>query len=450
MDTAHFPRISTIVRRDVLQTSPDTTVRAAADLMRDQNLTSVAYIIDDAPYIFSIEHVLGLVQHGASFERPLRDLVVPAAARIREEQTVLEAMDEMEATGSRYLAVLDCHERLCGIVTHTDIVAAIDPVFLVERKTVGEVVKRKELVTFSPDWILDDVLCHLTHVEDSIIVVDSDRLLGIITAKDAFRLIAAGRDTNLPLADYMTSPVVTVNTGAPLHDALMLIKSRAIKRVVVVDDAHRLVGVVTQSELVGFAYGYWTRLLKHHAGELRELVAMLSAKADRYRQDSVTDSLTSLGNRRMLTVRMREELERIRRYSGSPFSFILIDVDHFKHINDHHGHSAGDEVLRLIGQAIQRCVRGIDSVCRWGGDEFAVLAPHTNAESARVVANRILESARRLVYGKNLKVTVSIGFGEILHQEIEKSFFDRVDRALLRAKAAGRDRVEFALADPVL
>lgn len=445
MDSPHFPKIAAIAQKDLLETGPDTTLRAAADLMREHNLTSVVFRIDGRPHIFTVEHVLAAVHHGNSLARPLRELPIPPATPIGMQQSVLDAMEAMEAHGTRYLGVVDGQDRMVGIVTYTDIVSSIDPVFLVEKRTVGEVVKKKELMTFSPDWILEDVLCHLVHIEDSIIVVDDDRLVGIITSKDAFRIVLSGRNTEAPLSEYMSSPVITVSSRASIHEALMVIKLRNIKRAVVVDDGGHLVGVVTQSELVGFAYGYWTRLLKHHSGELRELVAMLSEKASRYRNDSLTDVLTGLGNRRLLSRRIAEEIERMRRYGGDAFSLIFIDIDDFKAINDTHGHTVGDEIIASLGKAIQGAVRGIDTVCRWGGDEFAVLAPHTGAAAAATLAARISTHAATLAFKGGAGITVSIGLGEFDGDPREKDFFDRIDAALYAAKSAGKNRIEVAV-----
>lgn len=446
MDSPHFPRIASIAKTDLLEAGPETTIREAADLMREHDLTSVIFRLDGQPHIFTVEHVLSAVHHGSDLERPIAELPIQPATTITARETVLDAMEEMEAKGTRYLAVLDDTGRMVGIVTYTDIVSTVDPVFLIEKKTVGEVVKKKELMTFSSDWILEDVLCHLVHIEDSIIVVDDGRLVGIITSKDAFRIVLSGASTNRPLSEYMSSPVITVASGTSIHEALMTIKTRGIKRVVVVDEAGQLVGVVTQSELVGFAYGYWTRLLRHHSGELRELVAMLSEKADRYRTDSLTDALTGLGNRRLLTRRMSEEVERVRRYGNDGFSLLFIDVDNFKAINDHHGHAFGDEIIKLLGKAIHSSVRSIDTVCRWGGDEFAVLAPHTDIDDATVLATRISRRVTALSFKGDAMVTVSIGLGKFVDDKREKDFFDRVDAALYAAKRSGKNRVEISKA----
>jgi diguanylate cyclase (GGDEF)-like protein len=105
--------------------------------------------------------------------------------------------------------------------------------------------------------------------------------------------------------------------------------------------------------------------------------------------DAYTDTLTNIGNRRKFNDAFNIELLRVKRNLISSFSLILIDIDHFKVINDHYGHGQGDEVLKVLAQLIQVLLRATDTVCRWGGEEFAVLLPGTPVEGAQLLAERI-------------------------------------------------------------
>lgn len=448
MGYPHFPTVVSIAKRDILRTDPSTSVRAAADLMRDFNLTSVIFLVGGLPYIFTVEHILNIVHGGNDLERPLSTLGIPPATTVREEQTVLDAMEQMEISGSRYLAVADGVGSITGIVTYTDILDTIDPALLVEKRTIGELVRRKELVTFSPDWILEDVLCHLIHIEDSIIVVESSKPVGIITSKDAFRIVLSNRGLDGTLSEYMTTPVITVPCSASVYESLVVLTTKRIKRAVVLDELDQLLGVVTQSELVGFAYGYWSRLLRDHSGEIRELVAMLTAKAAQHRNDLLVDNLTGFGDRRHLAHRMRDEMERIKRYGGKSFSFLLIDIDSFKDINDRVGYAFGDEVIKSVANAISETLRGGDGSFRWGGDEFAVLLPHTSIAGAASLAARIKSRTAQMCFGAGVKVAVSIAVGEYMLTESEDSFFERIRGALCLAKQAGGNQVEISVDQP--
>ncbi|WP_024460360.1 GGDEF domain-containing protein [Marinimicrobium sp. LS-A18] len=159
------------------------------------------------------------------------------------------------------------------------------------------------------------------------------------------------------------------------------------------------------------------------------------------------DALTGLGNRAALDTALHREL-RLAERCGSEFSLLLVDVDHFKQINDRWGHSRGDQVLREVGKAISHACRETDLVYRYGGEEFVVLLSGTDANGARIFAERLRHAVQTWVSDRErLSVTVSIGVstrkpeGETsIH-----SLFDRADQALYRAKAQGRNRVAMEL-----
>lgn len=165
----------------------------------------------------------------------------------------------------------------------------------------------------------------------------------------------------------------------------------------------------------------------------------------RVQADARLDHLTQLPNRRVLEGRLAEEYERSRRY-GSPLSMIMLDIDHFKAVNDTHGHMAGDKVLQLVSLMLQNNIRKSDFAARYGGEEFAIVLPETAVRPARSVAEKIRkvieESALRYERAM-IHVTVSAGVGELAPQsEKQEEFIKRVDGALYKAKREGRNRVE--------
>lgn len=169
--------------------------------------------------------------------------------------------------------------------------------------------------------------------------------------------------------------------------------------------------------------------------------ARLYARSERM---ALTDSLTGLYNRRGIYQIGQRELERCQRYNR-PLSILMIDLDHFKQLNDQYGHIVGDEVLTVASARLQEAVRRIDVVGRYGGEEFLVLLPECGLEFARGVAERI----RQAVAGQPLastagplNVTVSIGVSSGVKTPLElESLIQRADQALYRAKQAGRDQV---------
>jgi diguanylate cyclase (GGDEF)-like protein len=176
----------------------------------------------------------------------------------------------------------------------------------------------------------------------------------------------------------------------------------------------------------------------------------------RLMRSGFTDVLTGWHNRRYLQVRLTEELARARRDQSS-LVCLMLDLDHFKLVNDTYGHAAGDEVLRELAHRVELQVRASDVAARYGGEEFVVLMPHTDVRSGQLLAERIRQavSATPVVFDddREVAITASIGIAVALPGKDEKdlktlgdSLIARADVALYRAKAAGRNRIEIATA----
>jgi len=174
-------------------------------------------------------------------------------------------------------------------------------------------------------------------------------------------------------------------------------------------------------------------------------------------EQSITDPLMGVYNRRHLERRLEEEVGKANRY-GLPLAALLLDLDHFKRINDEHGHAVGDQVLRALGDLLLDAVRKADIVTRYGGEEVLVLAPHTSLAEGCLLAERLRASvvSKPLVPesetkdGQPLRVTVSIGVAALGPEANDgPALLKAADEALYRAKRAGRDRVVAADVDAV-
>ncbi|WP_083924751.1 GGDEF domain-containing protein [Lamprocystis purpurea] len=174
----------------------------------------------------------------------------------------------------------------------------------------------------------------------------------------------------------------------------------------------------------------------------RHLLHRLEAVEDELRQAALTDSLTGIANRRALFERLTAELERAQRYPDQPCSIILIDLDHFKVINDSFGHAMGDEVLIKVAATLLRVGRKADLVGRYGGEEFLVILPHTDRRGAMNLAERVRIAVKTLTWADpRVRLTVSGGICEA-QGETADALIEAADRKLYLAKAAGRDRME--------
>lgn len=172
---------------------------------------------------------------------------------------------------------------------------------------------------------------------------------------------------------------------------------------------------------------------------------VLGHHADRLAQLATTDPLTGLSNARAFHERLRQELGRAVRYR-EPLSLLIVDLDGLKRVNDQYGHEAGDAALRSVAAAIRSGLREIDLGARLGGDEFGVLAPRTNEESVRVLAERLRALVAKGVNGPTGRgTTISIGIASLVPSRDERptpaSLMAAADEALYLGKREGGDRV---------
>ncbi len=189
----------------------------------------------------------------------------------------------------------------------------------------------------------------------------------------------------------------------------------------------------------------------HHLSSIAAVCLENTLNRERLVLSGMTDTLTGLHNRRYLERRLPEEISRALRY-GQPMSCLFIDADHFKRINDTHGHPAGDLVLRALASRIRSALRGSDIAVRYGGEEFAILLPQTALKEARGLAERIRSNSAKHLIGiaetTELQVTLSIGLSTlnttVPGSELETladQMIARADDALYQAKSGGRNRV---------
>jgi two-component system, cell cycle response regulator len=176
-----------------------------------------------------------------------------------------------------------------------------------------------------------------------------------------------------------------------------------------------------------------------------QMIEIANAENARLEALAHTDPLTLLLNRRALTDRLNAELDRARRYEGV-LSALLIDLDHFKEVNDANGHRTGDDVLRDVAQLLQHGVRSVDVVARYGGEEFVIVLPETEVDGALLFAERVrerIEAHSFTTSGIVVTLTASLGVATFPGPGVQDAddLLARADEALYRAKAAGRNRV---------
>ena len=195
-------------------------------------------------------------------------------------------------------------------------------------------------------------------------------------------------------------------------------------------------------------FNHMARTIKDHMENLEEKVAQRTSELteinkllDRHAR---TDPLTGLSNRREILEKMDSEIKRAARFKRT-FSVILLDLDRFKEINDRYGHAAGDFILMEVSARIPGLVRSLDTIGRWGGEEFLLILPETGLKGALIVAENLRKGIQDLDLrfdGDRIPVTISVGVGEYHSGQSVDECIRETDRALYKAKQQGRNRVE--------
>ena len=223
-----------------------------------------------------------------------------------------------------------------------------------------------------------------------------------------------------------------------------------------------LLPIIRHQRIIGsLNLGSWNsrRFTRHHGSDFLHRLATIggvcienAANHERLLITGMTDALTGLHNRRYLDRRIKEEIARSIRHN-QPLSCLFVDADHFKQINDNHGHAAGDAVLRELSSRIRSCLRASDLAIRYGGEEFALLLPQTSLQEAKLLGERIRLKIKSdpILTDKSLSldVAVSIGVSEMppvlgnktAHENLGEQLLANADSALYQAKENGRNQV---------
>ncbi|MEA2098742.1 MAG: diguanylate cyclase [Campylobacterota bacterium] len=176
--------------------------------------------------------------------------------------------------------------------------------------------------------------------------------------------------------------------------------------------------------------------------ELNEAMLELKKKTIELEYFAIHDDLTKLYNRKKFNEELEKEFTRQKRYKLN-LSIMMIDIDHFKYVNDNCGHNFGDEVLIEISNLLQKNIRKVDTLCRWGGEEFMILLPETSLENTGNVAKKIKNSIEENHLSCKSKITtISIGVTTVLQDDTIDTLLSRADELLYKAKSNGRNCIE--------
>ncbi len=260
-------------------------------------------------------------------------------------------------------------------------------------------------------------------------VLNGKALAGVVTDQALIRCAARGTHPRTEVRDVCT-PALVLSPTQTIREAIERLRQQHAKYLLVAGKGGALQGLISQTDLLEAS---------------RRLLVRAEARFMRVRDLAARDPLTGLFTRRVFDQALADEFQRSRRYGGL-LTLLLMDLDHFKRVNDDLGHAAGDLVLRRLGQIIRKHARRVDVPCRYGGDEMAVLIPECGTRAGRILGERIraeMEQARLRHRGRGFRVTVSGGVCKrsVSFKEAQ-GLLEEADRRLYEAKRSGRNRIE--------
>lgn len=308
----------------------------------------------------------------------------------------------------------------------------------------------EQVTCLTPDSSIKMAVNHMVEGSYScIIITDNNSPVGIVTERDLVKILNQDLqkvDLFIPILNFMTTPVISINQNKNLFDAMVICRAQHIRHMPVVNDADELVGLVTQSDLANAHFSVvdmQTRIIEQSVAERTETLQQLN---NQLQAMSLEDHLMKIGNRRAMEVDLAHTHDISSRY-GHLYSLLLIDIDYFKLYNDHYGHQAGDDALKSVAELIKLNTRASDRLYRYGGEEILVVLPCTNVVQAGRVARKMVNAIANssIAHEKSTykRLTISCGGGCTINKSgianDWESLVKRIDSNLYEAKNNGRN-----------
>lgn len=373
--------------------------------------------------------------------------------RQQQEKQFLSAMAWMVETSSRAMghALWDIDREV--LLNHIERLAEIEEIGFVRIKTLAT----GEVITAGRAGVEQDVPSYQAVIyspndksqELGTIEVWADRDYYRSLLWDSQKHVIPGYLIFTVLMCFTVAWVIRRDLGMPLRqiaDYVRNLKPEALNQPLAIHRPDRMRADEIDMVMQGFHHLQHAldRHIKDLDGLVRERTHELSSLVDEVKRLSQLDALTGAYNRRAMELRLPLDIERSMRYAR-PFSVIFLDIDHFKRINDQHGHSVGDFVLKDVAQRLQDGLRAnVDWLVRFGGEEFVVFMPETDLQGAVEAAHRLADLVRNVPWEQGalkLHLTCSFGVAQLRMDDTMDSLLERADELLYQAKHEGRNRV---------
>ncbi len=438
------PNILDIATQDVVSILDTQTINEAIELMYAHRHRDVIIIPTNTPHysILTANDLIKLKLQNVDFNAQIKNIKFNLVSTVSIHKTVSEALTEIDSE-TTCLCVVDDEEKLRGFVSYFDMLSSIDPQLMLKKRVISEIMVNNRLKYANLNTKTIDAISLMdTASNDCIVLLDAqNNAKGILTTKDIIKIFGENKDLNEPLHVYMSSPIQTIKSDTTISDALQFVQDKHFKRLIVEDFSGEITGQITQEELLARVYSKWADIIKTQDNQLNKVNEVLKARANKFEEKSFHDTLTGAYNRAKFEEELLIEIEKTTRYETESFVLIFLDIDHFKKINDNHGHLIGDEVLKELALRVKKHLRKSDLFARWGGEEFVLILPLITLENSTIAAQNIRKHICETDFQHVGQVTCSFGLAKFRLGDTIHSIIHRADIAMYEAKNTGRNKV---------
>lgn len=304
----------------------------------------------------------------------------------------------------------------------------------------------RSVITAPVQTAIPDICALMEKHRIGSVVITKDKMpLGIVTERDIVSFIGQNGCNSLTskrAGDLMHSPVFTMSPKQDTREALQFMSSKRIRRLPITENK-KLVGIITYGDIIREIQKELSDS-QIKTEQLKNTAAKFKQTAEDLKKEVQIDGLTGVYTQKHFKFLLESEVERVKRYGGN-LSLLMIDVDHFKRVNDTYGHDAGDYILTKVSKLIKHNTRKVNYIGRFGGDEFSVIVPVNDLESARRLGERLRQFVDQTKYnyqGQIIRATLSIGVASWDKAIIDgRGLIVKADKALYKSKHAGRNAV---------
>jgi len=298
--------------------------------------------------------------------------------------------------------------------------------------------------TFDADTMMREVFEYFTqYTTDVVIITQKTLAIGIVTLKDMVRVLSNCDNLMEPVKAFMTAPLKTFHSMMSIAEVLDEMKHAQFDKIVVTD-SEDLVGVMDRRHLLSICYNQLTPFIKHEYNMLNSMMGMVNEGKKGLLKMATTDTLTGIGNRRLLEEVFQAHQSLEERFGVTLF-LLMFDIDGFKAINDTFGHNIGDEVLKELTLLVNNSIRKSDVFVRWGGEEFAILLRYSDPITVMKIAEQIRMRIDEHSFKTITHLTCSFGLASVQPLETLETVTARADKALYHAKKEGKNSVRMEI-----